>query len=188
MFPRFCTIVAALALTLPLATAQTGKEEIKSKAALDALDAYGKAYQTINKEFKLRHQDLLKTLIADLNPARADAIGAGDLDEAMAILLKVKEAEKLHEQDQVVAVKVPEKPGRFEIVSAYWGAQESWIEVTKEVKGLVKLNRLVMEQPEKAGFRDPKFGTVKNLLVVYIVDGQTKSAIYNYNQRVVLPK
>ena len=189
MFTRLCSIVAVVMLSVPL-SAQTGQEEVKSAAAIAALDKYGKSYAAISKEFKLRHIEMLKVLIDDLNPARADAIGVGDLDEALAIALKIKEAEKLMEQDQVVAVKTPEKPTatRFEIVAARWGAQDRWIDVTKDVVSRVKTGRLSINAGVGGAWGDPKFGVVKSFIVVYWHNNQIKVATYGDGQHVALPK
>lgn len=123
MFHRFCAAVSVMLLAIPLSAQnpKTSLDEVKSKDALAALEKYAKGYSSINREYKLRHQEMLKVLIDDLNPVRADAISVNDLDEATAILRLIKEAEKLMEQDQVAPLKAAQvEPAPKSILPGLW--------------------------------------------------------------------
>jgi|GEM_PF-1087451 len=78
-------------------------------------------------------------------------------------------------------------PKELEIISARYGAQDTWREVTEPVRQKVKdhtLNLLVSN--DIAG--DPLFGVVKTLWVEYRLDGQQRTASVREGNMLQIPK
>lgn len=74
----------------------------------------------------------------------------------------------------------------FEIISAEYGADESWMDVTKVLREKVKSDTLVLEVGNGiAG--DPNFGVSKFLRIEYIFNGETRNEVYREGEFIVLP-
>ncbi|MHC4176575.1 MAG: serine hydrolase [Planctomycetota bacterium] len=78
------------------------------------------------------------------------------------------------EQPRVESPK-PNPPKELQIVSAKYGARDSWLDVTKQVKEKVDGTTLSLEV-SNAIAEDPLYGKPKTLKIEYIVDGKRKTA------------
>jgi hypothetical protein len=69
----------------------------------------------------------------------------------------------------------PNPPKELQIVSAKYGARDTWLDVTKQVKEKVDGNTLSLDV-SNAIAGDPLYGVPKTLKIEYIVDGKRKKA------------
>ncbi len=78
------------------------------------------------------------------------------------------------EQLQLESPK-PNPPRQLQIVSAKYGARDTWLDVTEQVKQKVDSNTLSLGV-SNAIAGDPLYGVPKTLKVEYVVDGKRKTA------------
>ena len=69
----------------------------------------------------------------------------------------------------------PNPPKELQIVSAKYGARDTWLDLTKQVKQKVDGNTLSLEV-SNAIAGDPLYGVPKTLKVEYVVDGKRETA------------
>jgi hypothetical protein len=163
------------------APAQTG-DAFTSPAAKAAKAKFDKAAAELHKRHAQEAAELRQVYVRELTAARAEALKANNLEEAQRIVAAIKEQEE--------ALKAPESEpgpgGRLVVITARYGADERWTDVTKQVRSLVRGNRLAI--PSVEGLPDPAFGVRKALVIVYSVDGSVQTEIRGDGQPVLLPK
>ena len=64
------------------------------------------------------------------------------------------------------------KPGEFVILTAVFGADTGWVDVTQKVSSWVKDMSIVADQRPKLGISDPAVGKLKTLLIWYTSRGK----------------
>ncbi|AQT66875.1 hypothetical protein STSP2_00013 [Anaerohalosphaera lusitana] len=81
----------------------------------------------------------------------------------------------------------PVEPEKLEIVSAKYGAEDKWLDVTDELRSRVDSNRLsIYVSNNIAG--DPFFGHPKHLVVTYILDGVEKEVRVREGKQLQIPR
>ncbi len=86
------------------------------------------------------------------------------------------------------AKEAPPAAGDFESFAQYYGVDERWADVTDELRPRIRGNVLRFDHGKDLTFKaDPAYGTLKRLIIVYAVDGNTGVSITAEKQRVELP-
>ncbi len=162
------------------ATAQ-GADAPKSRAAREATDRYDRDGMKAEADARAVRAELREQYVKDLDEARKMALEKGDLDEAQRIL-RAKE-------------DVARPESRFEIIEARFismgdpatGIDPVWTDVTKEVRRLVKNDRVVISLEPQVGdhlkWPQPAQGPAhdyKYLMVVYSIDGDIRQGLVSH--------
>ena len=123
---------------------------------------------------------LRKSYLAELDKAAKAATERKDTPEAERIVA---------ESDEILRGEVATAGRRgFRILRAYYGVDERWADVTDELRPLIRGNVLRFDHGNDLAFKaDPAYGTLKRLIIVYAIDGNTGVSITSEKQRVELP-
>jgi hypothetical protein len=138
------------------------------------------ALKSLNQKYDVGINGLCKAYLADLAKAGKAAAQQKDVTEAERI---VAEAEEIVRDDP----EVPDRRG-FRIISARYGIDERWADVTDELRPLIRGKVLRFGLGTDVNFKaDPAHGVLKRLIIVYSLDGNTGVSITAEKQRVELP-
>jgi hypothetical protein len=173
-------VVAGMPVLNLLGQQPAKTDEPQSSAAKQAKANYLKEAQKIEDEAADRLAKAKKQYLADLDEARKMALAKDDLNEAQRILAAknaLKDADPLPSSKQL------------HIVSARYGTEGKWADVTMQVRKMVKNNKLSMAKTKGHidGFPDPAFGKMKTLVVAYSVGNRHNLVIVGPEDRLDLP-
>jgi hypothetical protein len=138
------------------------------------------AFRSLNQRYDAELKGLRKSYLAELDKAGKAAAQQKDTPEADRI---VAEADEILRGESETA-------GRrgFRILRAHYGVDERWADVTEELRPLIRGNVLRFDLGTDVTFKaDPAYGTLKRLVIVYSLDGNTGVSITTEKQRVELP-
>ena len=108
--------------------------------AVDARVKYAAALKQAEREYGEALLNAKSELVKHLEKELTAATKAGDLDDALALR---KEAQQLQEEIRELA-KRPDDRAPIKVVSARYGAEDSWADLTEDVQKMVKDNRLAV--------------------------------------------
>ena len=136
--------------------------------------------RALNQRYDAEMKGLRKSYLAELDKAAKAATERKDTPEAERIVA---------ESDEILRGEVATAGRRgFRILRAYYGVDERWADVTDELRPLIRGNVLRFGLGTDVKFKtDPAYGTVKRLVIVYSLDGNTGVSITADQQRVELP-
>jgi hypothetical protein len=138
------------------------------------------ALRSLNQKYDVETKSLRKAYLAELEKARKAAAEQQDGQEADRI---VAEADEIVRDDP----EVPDRRG-FQILSARYGIDERWDDVTDQLRPLVRGDVLRFGLGTDVNFKnDPAYGVLKRLIIVYSLNGNTGVSITGDKQRVELP-
>lgn len=126
--------------------------------AKSARENYDSSLRQVHDAYRAELRPLREEYLGALDKALETAEQKDDKDEARALSTVIKE----FKQD-----KSPFPGDDFSVLHAYWGAFGGWIEVTKQVREMVKDSKLSLPAANEFGFPDPAFGKTKSLVIVY---------------------
>ncbi len=89
-------------------------------------------------------------------------------------------------EGSVLGPPEPEPPEELHIISAKYGARDTWIDVTEKVREKIRDNTLEI-RASNALAGDPLFGVQKTLKLEYMVDGQRKTAALREGSTLRIP-
>lgn len=158
-------------------------ESPKSRAAREATARYERELMKAEADARGARAELRETYGKDLDDARRAALEQGDLDEAQRILSVKEETARPEPRLKIVEAR---------FISMGDPAKQlapAWTDVTKEIRRLVKNDRVVISLAPQDGdhlkWPQPASGHAheyKYLLVVYSIDGDTRQGIVSHPQ------
>jgi hypothetical protein len=86
-----------------------------------------------------------------------------------------------------LGVREPKPPDELRIVSARYGAQDIWIDVTEQAKARITGNILEIRAGNHLAGDDPLFGVPKDLRIEYVVDGERETAVVREGATLRIP-
>ena len=147
-----------------------------SKARL----AYTNAIKAANQKYDVEFKGHQKAYLAELDKVARSARST-DVAEADRVVAEIDE----------IARGEAAADGRrgFRVLGAKYGANDRWVDVADELRPMVRGNvlRFGLGADFKPKGGDPIPGTLKTLIIVYTLDGNTGVSITRENQRVELP-
>lgn len=158
-----------------------GGDEPKSRPAREATDRYERECMKAAADASAARAALREQYVKDLDDARKVALEQSDLDEAQRIL-RVKE-------------EVAHAESRFHVIEARFicmgdpakGIEPAWTDVTKEIRKLVKNDRVIISLEPKVGDHlqwpvpAERFSTQYHyLLIVYSIDGDVRQGLVSH--------
>ncbi len=149
-------------------------------ATSKARNSFQSAQRTLNQKYDTELKNLRKTYTTELDKVAKTPEAKADAVEASRIVAEGHESVR----------RDPELPDRrgFQILSAKYGIDSRWIDVTDELKPLMRGNLLRFGLGTDFSFKtDPAYGVVKRLVIVYTIDGNPGVSITADKQRVELP-
>jgi hypothetical protein len=145
-----------------------------------ARGTYQTALRSLNQQYDAEMKGLRQAYLAELEKAEKAAAQQKDRPEADRI---VAEADEIFRDDP----EVPDRRG-FRIISARYGIDERWADVTDELRPLLRGNVLRFGLGTDVNLKnDPAYGVFKRLIIVYSLNGNTGVSITTDKQRVELP-
>ena len=181
---RFALACCACVSGLALVTAAQNEEAIKKPRSADAKKAlvdYEKAVKQARETFEKDAEAARKKLLTDLAAAQEKAAKANSLDEAVLI----RDIRKGYEDGRAA----PPKDGRLQIVSAFYGQNVSWLDVTEKVrqatKGKAKWSATVSTRDW--GEPAPEFHGQRTLIIHYTVGGKLQFKAVYEGREITLP-
>jgi hypothetical protein len=170
-------VFICLCVSAPL-LAQTTDESFKSARARKALEKYDEAVKKLNQEYAKTLTALQKEYGDELEECRKAALQAKSLDEAQRILAAQKGLEEDMKEEKA-------GPG-FLLISAKYGAGDKWIDVTANLRRLMRRGPLTVA-PDELRVNDPAFGLKKALVVAYRIQGKTHLEAFADGSSVAIP-
>ena len=173
-------IVLALVLT---SSAQDDKstKKLKSADAKKALADYDKAITQARDTFDKEAEAVRKKLLADLDTAQEKAAKANELDDAVLI----RDIRKGRED----GVQPAPKGGKLQVVSAFYGQNVSWLDVTEKVrqaiKGKDKWSATVITKDW--GEPAPGWSGTRTLVIRYVVSDKVLFKAVYEGKEITLP-
>jgi hypothetical protein len=166
-------LAVAFAATLALGADESPKSVAAKRAKID----FESAMKPIRDEYQKKVAKLKGKYVKDLEAARADALKAKDLDEAQRILTEQKGLGDVGGE------------AAFQIVTAWVGYYDRWIDVTEGARKLVRNGELRVNTAGDvaAGKPDPAFGNHKAVVVVYMHRGVIRIAIAGSDKPLLIP-
>ena len=163
-------------------TLTTAGETISQRTAgfQKARGTFQTALKSLNQKYDVETKGLRKAYLAELEKAGKAAAEQKDGQEADRI---AAEADEIVRGDPEVA----DRRG-FRIISARYGIDERWADVTDQLTPLIRGNVLRFGVGIDVNFKnDPAYGVFKRLIIVYSLNGNTGVSITTDKQRVELP-
>ncbi len=145
-----------------------------------ARSTFQTSLRALNQRYDAEMKTLRKSYLAELDKAGKAAIQRQDAPEAERIVA---------ESDEILRGEVATAGRRgFRILRASYGVDERWADVTDELRPLIRGNVLRFDHGKDITFKaDPAYGTLKRLIIIYELDGNTGVSITTEKQRVELP-
>jgi hypothetical protein len=142
--------------------------------------AYQSALKATNQRYDIEEKILRKAYLAELDKAARAATQRKDAPETDRIVA---------ESDEILRGEAASTGRRgFRVLQAHYGIDERWIDVTDEVRPLIRGNVLRFGKDTDFHFKtDPAYGVLKQLVIIYSLDGNTGVSITADRQRVELP-
>ncbi len=136
--------------------------------------------RALNQRYDAEMKSSRKSYLAELDKAGKAAAERKDTLEAVRIVA---------ESDEILRGEVATAGRRgFRILRASFGVDERWTDVTDELRPLIRGDVLRFDHGKDLTFKvDPAYGTLKRLIIVYALDGNTGVSITTEKQRVELP-
>jgi hypothetical protein len=159
--------------------AQTSDEGYKSRRARKALVQYDEALKKLNQEYAKNLAGIQKQYADELEESRKAALEAKNLDDAQRILTTLIALEEEMKEGKA-------GPG-FVLLSAKYGAADKWIDVTTNLRRLLKRREPLSVAPDELRVNDPAFGLKKSLAVVYQMQGKIHLEMFSDGSSVVIP-
>jgi hypothetical protein len=151
----------------------------RSAAVQKARRTFQSATNAINQRYDAEVKRLRRTYVAELDKAKS-ALTKADPAETDRIAA---------EADEIVRGEAAAAGRRgFRLIEARYGMDDRWVDVTDQLRPLVRGNVLRFGLGTDVVFKtDPAYGTLKRLIIVYSLDGNTGVSITGDKQRVELP-
>lgn len=141
--------------------------------------AYESGRAAIEKKYDADRAALGQSYAASLTEALATAPAAGDPAERPRIAAELEEIRRSE------AAATGHRG--FRVVRAGYGVDDRWVDVTKQVRALVRGDSLRFRADQERFKPDPAFGTTKTLMIIYSLDGNLGASITREGQTVELP-
>ncbi len=170
--------LSLLVLVLFLETLAFSEEPPKSPAAVKARDEYDAAVKKLEEDYQAKVALLKTAYLKGLETAREAALVGKNLDEAQRISAVQKD----------LGEELPPK-ATFQVVAAWYGWKDKWLDVTPTIRKLVQGGELRMKKAGElgAGIADPAFGQSKSVVVVYRHKGVLRVAVTGDTSQLTLP-
>jgi hypothetical protein len=136
--------------------------------------------RSLNQRYDAKLKSLRTAYLAELDRAARAAAQQKDTPEADRIVAEIDEIRRGE-------AEAADRRG-FRILRAHYGVDGRWADVTDELRPLIRGNVLRFAHGTDVTFKaDPAHGTLKHLIIVYSLDGNTGVSITTEKQRVELP-
>ncbi|MDR3618095.1 MAG: hypothetical protein P4L85_02005 [Paludisphaera borealis] len=156
------------------------EETPRRAAAPKTRSKFQTSTKSLNQRYDVELKGLRKSYLATLDKAAKTAAQQKDAQETDRII---------GEADEIVRGGAAAAGRRgFQLLRAHYGVDQRWLDVTDQLRPLIRGDVLRFGLGADFNFKeDPAFGVLKQLIIVYSLDGNTGVSITADSQRVELP-